>query len=154
MHLGYYWPTMEADSLFARRCQAYQLHRNKIHVPTVELHSLATPWPFHNWVFNLIGPINPSSRGNIRVLAATECYTKWVEAIALKRATGPAVANFVLDSMFCRFGIPKGILCENGTPFINSHVRKLCEQYGFDHVKSTPYYPQGKLSLKPLIRPH
>lgn len=60
----------------------------------------------------------------------------------LKRATGPAVSNFIRD-IICRFGIPKRIRSDNGTPFINSNVRELCEKYGVDHVKSTPYYPQG-----------
>lgn len=27
-------------------------------------------------------------------------------------------------------------------PFINSHMQVLCEEYGTDHVKSSPYYPQ------------
>lgn len=48
MHLGYYWLTMQADSLsFTPRCQACQLHGNKSQAPAVELHNLATPWPFH-----------------------------------------------------------------------------------------------------------
>lgn len=88
-------------------CQACQLHGNKIHAPAVELHSLATPWPFHTWAFDLVGPINPPSRGKIWVLIATECYTKWVGTIPLKRATGPAVSNFILDNIFCRFEIPR-----------------------------------------------
>lgn len=64
--------------------------------------------------------------------------------IALKRASGPAVANFIRDDIFCRFGIPKLILSDNVTPFINSYIRDLCEQYRVDHVKSVPYYPQEK----------
>lgn len=39
--------------------------------------------------------------------------------------------------------IPKCIIPDNSKPFVNSHVRKLFEQYGVDHVKSTPYYLQG-----------
>lgn len=144
MHLRYYWLTMEADSFsFAQRCQACQLHGNMIHAPVVELHSLETPWPFHTWTFDLIELINPPFRGNIWILAATECHTNWVEAIALKRAIGLVVTNFIYDNIFCQFRIPKRILSDNGIPFINSHVRELCEQYGVDHVKSTSYYPQG-----------
>lgn len=33
-------------------------------------------------------------------------------------------------------------LSDNGTPFLNSQVQQLCEEYQIDHVKSTPYYPQ------------
>lgn len=73
----------------------------------------------------------------------TECYRKWVEAIALKRATGPVVANFIRSNILCRFGIPKRILSDNSPSFVNSHVKELCKRHGVDHVKSTPYYPQG-----------
>lgn len=42
--LGYYWLTMETNSLsLVRRCKACQIHRKRIHAPAVELHSLATP---------------------------------------------------------------------------------------------------------------
>ena len=141
---GYYWPTMENDAFnFAKKCVACQKHGNAIHAPAVALHSLTTPWPFHTWAFDLIGPIHPSSRGCIWILVGTECFTKWVEAIPLKKATGPAVANFMKEHIICRFGIPKRVLSDNGTPFVNSHVRQLLASYGIDHAKSTPYYPKG-----------
>lgn len=72
LQLGYYWPTMEADSLtFARKCQACQLVRNQIRAPAIELHSLSNPWPFHTWAFDMVGPINPPSRGFNWILTAT-----------------------------------------------------------------------------------
>lgn len=77
LHLGYYWPTMEDYSIsFVRRCQACQKHGNLIHAPAVDLHSLRTPWPFHTWALDLIGPISPFFLGNAKgcqwILAATE----------------------------------------------------------------------------------
>ena len=54
-----------------------------------------------------------------------EYFTKWVEAIPLKKATGPAVANFIREHIICRFGIPHKIISNNGTPFVNKDVRKL-----------------------------
>lgn len=62
MHVGYYWPTMEADLLsFARRCQSCQLYGNIIHAPVVELHILATPWPFCTCAIDFVGTISPCS---------------------------------------------------------------------------------------------
>lgn len=144
MDMGYYWPTMEADALeLVRRCQQCQFHGNLVHAPTVDLHSLSSPWPFHTWAFDLIGPITPASKEHVWILAATECFTKWVEAIPLKKATGLAVAKFLKENGICRFGVPRIILSDNGTPFVNKDVRKLTEKYCINHVKSTPYYPQG-----------
>lgn len=54
-----------------------------------------------------------------------------------------AVANFIRENVIYRFGIPKRLSSDNGTPFVNFETRHLCEEYGIDHIKSTPYYPQG-----------
>ncbi|XP_028077305.1 uncharacterized protein LOC114279278 [Camellia sinensis] len=144
LHLGYYWPTMEADAkMYAKRCKPCQLHGNLIHAPTTDLHSSSPPWPFHTWAMDLIGPISQPSRGHIWIVTATETYTKWVEAIPLKKATGDAVSNFFREFIICRFGIPGVILLDNGTPFVNRQVGQLLVSYDITHHKSTPYYPQG-----------
>uniref|UniRef100_A0A2N9EIX4 Integrase catalytic domain-containing protein n=1 Tax=Fagus sylvatica TaxID=28930 RepID=A0A2N9EIX4_FAGSY len=109
----------------------------------VSIANMATPWPFHTWGLDLIGPINPPSGGYIWILAATEYFTKWVEAIPLRKATGAAVANFIREHIITRFGIPHKIISDNGTPFVNKDVREVLEHYRIKHRRSTPYYPQG-----------
>ncbi|XP_028123760.1 uncharacterized protein LOC114320885 [Camellia sinensis] len=114
---------MESDVFHhVKRCQTCQKHRNLIHAPAVDLHSIRTSWPFHTWAFDLIN-------GYKRILAATELSTKWVKAIPLKNTTGPAVANFIKEIIIYRFGVPHTILWNNGTPFINKHVKSLLETY-------------------------
>uniref|UniRef100_A0A2N9HSG7 Integrase catalytic domain-containing protein n=1 Tax=Fagus sylvatica TaxID=28930 RepID=A0A2N9HSG7_FAGSY len=71
-----------------------------------------------------------------------EYFTKWVEAIPLKKATGVAIANFIRELIICRFGIPHKIVTDNGTPFINKDVRAMTKHYRVKHLKSSPYYPQ------------
>uniref|UniRef100_A0A2N9IPM6 Integrase catalytic domain-containing protein n=1 Tax=Fagus sylvatica TaxID=28930 RepID=A0A2N9IPM6_FAGSY len=105
--------------------------------------NMATPWPFHTWGLDLIGPINPASGGYIWILVATEYFSKWVEAIPLRKATGAAVANFIREHIITRFGIPHKIISDNGTPFVNKNVREVLEHYRIKHRRSTPYYPQG-----------
>ncbi|XP_028104876.1 uncharacterized protein LOC114303897 [Camellia sinensis] len=126
IHLGYYWPTIEEDAKnFVRRCQSCQKFGNLIHAPEVELHNIKTPYPFHTWAFDLVGPIVQQSKGHRWILAATEVSTKWVEAIPMRKANGAGVANFIKENVICRFGIPKVILSDNGTLFVNSHVGRL-----------------------------
>ena len=107
-----------------------------------------TPWPFHIWGLDLIGLINPTSKGHIWIIVVTEYFTKWVEAIPLKKATGPAVADFIREHIIYRFGIPHKIVIGNGTPFVNKDVRKLLNHRHIKHRKSTPYYPQGNGQAK------
>ncbi|KAL5541953.1 hypothetical protein UlMin_009663 [Ulmus minor] len=115
LRLGYFWPTMEKDAMgYAQKCQNCQLFGNKIHAPSVNLHPVNTPWPFHTWALDLIGPISPPSRGRIWILTATENFTKWAEAVPLKKATSEAIAMFILEHIICRFGVPRRILTDNG----------------------------------------
>jgi len=135
---------MEKDyAEFVQKCKAYQLHGNMIHAPSIDLHSLVTPYPFHTWAFDQVGAIHPSSRGKIWILVATECFTKWAEAISLRRATAGVVSNFIREYIICRFGIPKVILSDNGTPFVSSEVTMLTDKYFIVHHTSTVAYPKG-----------
>ena len=87
--LGYYWPTMKKDTAdFVKSCHTCQLQANLIHTHPTSLQNMAPPWPFHTWGLDLIGPINPASGGYIWILVATEYFSKWVEAIPLRKATG------------------------------------------------------------------
>ncbi|CAL8993031.1 unnamed protein product [Prunus brigantina] len=106
---------------------------------------MRTPWPFHTWGLDLIGTIHPSSDGYIWILTATEYFTKWVEAIPLRKATGAAIANFIREYIVCRFGIVYKIVTDNGTPFVNKQVSSTLSGYGIKHRRSTPYYPQGNV---------
>jgi ribonuclease HI len=120
---GYFWPSMKRDAAeFVKSCHTCQVHSNLIHTHPTSLQNMTTPWPFHTWGLDLIGPINPPSNGCIWILVATEYFTKWVEAIPLKKATGAAVVNFIREHIMCRFGIPHRIISDNGTPFINKDV--------------------------------
>uniref|UniRef100_A0A2N9GIW4 RNA-directed DNA polymerase n=1 Tax=Fagus sylvatica TaxID=28930 RepID=A0A2N9GIW4_FAGSY len=142
--LGYFWPNMSAEAAEDTKPVSnlsVPLQQRRAH-PT-GLQNMTTPWPFHTWGLDLIGPINPASGGCIWILVATEYFTKWVEAIPLRKATGAAVANFIREHIITRFGIPYKLVTDNGTPFINKDVREMLEHYRVKHRRSTPYYPQG-----------
>nr|XP_023913298.1 uncharacterized protein K02A2.6-like [Quercus suber] len=113
---------------------------------------MTTPWAFHTWGLDLIRPINPPSNGYTWILAATEYFTKWVEAIPLKKATKVAVANFIREHIITRFRIPRRLINDNGTPFINKNMKGLTEAYYIKHGRSTLYYPQGNGQAKATNR--
>ena len=73
----------------------------------------------------MVGLVNPPLCGYIWILVATEYFTKWAEAVPLCKATGGAIANFIKENIIVRFGVPHRIISDNGTPFVNSNVRKM-----------------------------
>ena len=142
--LGYYWPTMKRDSeKLVKTCHACQVLGDVIHTHINVLQNMTIAWPFHTWGLDFIGPINPPSNDYIWILVATEYFTKWVEAIPSKRATEAVVANFIQKHIITRFGIPKRLISDNGTSFMNKNMKNLTEAYYIKHGRSTPYYPQG-----------
>ena len=85
--MGYYWPTMVHDSMeYAKTCQACQFHANYIHQPPEPLHPTIASWPFEAWGLDLVGPLPKSSLGHLYILAATDYFSKWAEAVLLKRS--------------------------------------------------------------------
>ena len=61
----------------------------------------------------------------------------------MKKATGAAVTNFIRNHIITRFGIPRRLISDNGTPFINKDMKWLTKAYHIKYGRSTPYYPQG-----------
>ena len=62
----------------------------------------------------------------------------------MKNATRAAVANFIREHIITRFGIPRRLISDNGTLFINKDMKGLTEAYYIKHGRSPPYYLQGK----------
>ena len=140
--MGYYWLTIKKDMpKFVKKCHSCQAQPNLIHTHPQNLHSMVTPWAFHTWGLNLVGLVNPPLRGYIWILVTTKYFTKWVEAVPLRKATEAAMANFIKENIIVRFGVSHKIISDNGTPFVNNDVRKMLEFYQVKHHRSSPYYP-------------
>ena len=139
--MGYYWPTMVKDCLdYTWRCDACQFHVNFIHQPPKVLHPTIVSWPFDAWGLDVVGPLPKSSGGHLYILAATDYFSKWVEAVALKEVKKENVANFIRVNIIYRFGIPRYIITDNGKPFDNKLMTKICDLFGFKQRKSSIYH--------------
>jgi hypothetical protein len=92
----------------------------------------------------LIGQINPpSSKGHKFVLLATDYFTKWVEAIPLKKVTSENMIEFVKEHIIYRFGIPQTITTDQGAQFVSLEFREFVESMGIKLFNSSPYYAQA-----------
>ena len=139
--MGYYWPTMVQDSMdYAKKCEACQFHANFIHQPPEPLHPTVSSWPFEAWGLDVVGPITPkSSAGQAYILAATDYFSKWAEAIPLREVKKENVVDFIRTHIIYRYGIPRRIITDNGKPFFNTLMTSLCEKFKFTQHKSSMY---------------
>ncbi|KAA0043322.1 uncharacterized protein E6C27_scaffold110G002330 [Cucumis melo var. makuwa] len=139
--MGYYWPIMIHDSMhFVKYCEACQFHANFIHQPLEPLHPTIASWPFEARGLDLVGPITPkSSAGHSYILAGTDYFSKWAEAVPLIEAKKENIVNFVQTHIIYRYGIPHRIVTDNERQFANTLMDKLCEKFNFKQYKSSMY---------------
>jgi hypothetical protein len=136
---------MEQEAIkYARSCKQCQLHGNLIHAPSRELIPSTTIWPFHQWAFDLVGQIHPtSSNGHKFIITATNYFMKLVEVVPLAVANGKTVALFITNYIICRYGVPSSIITYNGGQFKNKDLKELCKKFRITQHWSSTYYPQG-----------
>ena len=50
--------------------------------------------------------------------------------------------DFVRSNIFCRFGVPRVIISDQGSHFCNRSLSSLLQKYGVVHRVGTTYHPQ------------
>jgi ribonuclease HI len=142
---GVYWPNMIADCFkYYKGCQVCQKFGDLQLVPATELHPIITSWTFRGWGLDFIGEFHPSSSKWHRfALVATDYFTKWTEAIALKNMTHREVIEFITEHNIHRFGIPQTLTTDQGASFMSKEVHEFAELYRIKLLNSSSYYAQA-----------
>nr|CAE04537.2 OSJNBa0040D17.5 [Oryza sativa Japonica Group] len=80
------------------------------------------------WGIDMIGMINPpSSKGHKFILVGTDYFTKWVEAIPLKKVDSGDAVQFVQEHIIYRFGIPQTITTDQGSIFVSDEFVQFAD---------------------------
>jgi len=142
---GYYWPTILEDCFkYFKGCQGCQKFGNIQRAPASAMNPIIKPWLFRGWAIDLIGQIYPPSiKGHKFILDATDYFTKWVEAIPLKKVTKANMIDFVKELIIYRFGIPQTITTDQGTMFTSGEFDEFAIGMGIKVLNSSPYYAQA-----------
>ena len=92
-------------------------------------------------------------------LITVDCFSDWPEIIPMSTNTTTTQLISSLKSSFCRFGVPDKLWSDQGPQFTSKAFQDFAKQWGFQHVTSSPRYPQsnGKAeatvkSMKKIIR--
>jgi hypothetical protein len=82
---------LQDSSNFVKKCDKCQRFSDKKHVPAQELTSVYSPWPFHKWAVDIVGPF-PLAPGQLKFLiVGVDYFTKWIEAEAVAKITAERV---------------------------------------------------------------
>ncbi|KAL1222466.1 putative mitochondrial protein [Cardamine amara subsp. amara] len=97
---------------------------------------------FDCWGIDFMRPFNPPSHGNNYILVAVDYVSKWVEAIASPTNDAKVVLKLFKSIIFPRFGVPRVVISDGGSHFINKQFENLLKKHGVRHKVATPYHPQ------------
>ncbi|KAK3008790.1 hypothetical protein RJ639_014534 [Escallonia herrerae] len=130
-----------SEGMLPLRCQACQFHGDSSHSPPEPLHFTVCSWPFVAWGMDVIGPFTPpSSKGHRNILAATDYFSKWAEAIALRDVKRDIVADFIRTHIIYRFGVPESVIADNAKYFKEGALYKLYANYNIKYNHSSRYH--------------
>ena len=107
--------------------------------------------PFTFLAMGYMGPIPETARGDTRMLAVGDHFTKWCEAFPMQDQKAQTVANILVSSLFSRF-VPLQILhSDQGTNFESKLIKSICDLMGIQKTRTTAYHPKGMGRLRDKI---
>jgi hypothetical protein len=88
-----------------------------------------------------MGPF-PNSEGCEYILVTVDYVSKLVEALLCRAADAMHSKRMFHEVIFPRYGVPKIVISDGGSHFIDRTFRKALTEVGVDHRIATPYHPQ------------
>ena len=76
-------------------------------------------------------------------LLLIDYFSRFIEVSYLSDGSKAHDVVMHMQSIFARHGIPQFLILDNGPPFNSFVFAQFAKMYGFKHVTSSPYFPQG-----------
>ena len=84
-------------------------------------------------------------------MVTVDYYSSFFEVDFLSTKTADEVIR-KLKAHLARYGIPDQFVSDNGQPFVSDKFREFTNAYGFDHVTSSPNYPQSNGKVENAVK--
>ena len=130
---GFYWPTMYRDTRdWVKRFDQCQITGNISRKNEMPLTTYLEVELFDVWGIDFMGPF-PSSYNKKYIILAFDYVSKWVKTIPSQTNDTKVVFKFLKRNIFCRFGVPKAIISDEGKHFCSKIIDTLLLKYGCRH---------------------
>jgi hypothetical protein len=95
---------------------------------------------FDVWGIDFMGPF-PNLEGCKYILVAIDYVSKWVEALPCRAVDAMHSKRMFHEVIFLRYGVPRIVISDGGSHFIDRTFQKALMEVGVDHRIATPYHP-------------
>ena len=84
-------------------------------------------------------------------LLMVDYYSRFIEVTRLGGLSTEAVIGAV-KGIFARHGVPEEVVSDNGPQFSSRTFQNFSREYGFEHITSSPLYPQSNWEAERAVR--
>ena len=84
-------------------------------------------------------------------LLMVDYYSRFIEVTRLGGLSTEAVIGAV-KGIFARHGVPEEVVSDNGPQFSSRTFQNFSSEYGFEHITSSPLYPQSNGEAERAVR--
>ena len=96
---------------------------------------------FDVWRIDCMGPF-PKLKNCEYILVAVDYVSKWIEVMPCIAADAKSSNRTFEETIFPRFNVPRMVISDGGTHFIDKNFRKYLSRHGICHNIATSYHPQ------------
>jgi hypothetical protein len=96
---------------------------------------------FDVWGIDYMRPFSKSKNYEY-ILVAVDYVSKWVEAMPCRAADSRSSKKMFKEIIFPRFGIPRMVISDGGSHFIDKSFQQYLSKHGIHHNVATLHHPQ------------
>ena len=127
---------------FINSCHSCQESKRK-YLPPVPGTSLHPAGAWQLLASDLLGPYPRGKNNNKSILVILDVFTKYIELFPLRIATAKTMIPKFWET-FCRFGLPKTLLFDNGRQYTSDAFHQFCSMLNIFHISA--YHAQANVA--------
>lgn len=85
------------------------------------------------------------------LLVVVDYFSNFIEVDSLSSEISKSAIRSLMAT-FSRFGVPDSLVTDNGLCFASSEFAKFVDQWNFQHITSSPRYPQSNGKAENAVR--
>ena len=139
-----WWPGLSSQfNSLVSNCPTCRPTRAVPPEPLMPSHVLALPW-------GVVGSDLFEWKGSLYLLVVD--YLSRFPKISLLPDTSSSTVIERIKAIFARHGIPKVLRSDNGLQYSSNASSSFADHYGFQHVPSSPNYPQSNGAAERMVK--
>ena len=141
---NYYCPNIHQHvAEYVKNCLICSTVKSRHQQTAAPMKAHTPEYPFQTLSIDAMGPYPETARKNKYILIVTDIFSKWTEARACAEVKGKDIVQFLEDEIISRYGTPKTIISDNGSPFQGAVFNNFCERQHIEQYFSPVYHQQA-----------